>query len=138
MSNNYSGDIPSGFSMFLHENGCICPKPEDRLASPGVSVSVVGGPVFYSKEGESVSLECQVTGLTSPPKSLVWRQDADIISPRSRRGTSLDTLRQRPSSQSILYISSVELNHTGNYTCSSDEHSQTVLLVVTSGEKSYC
>ena len=125
--------------MFLHENGCICPKPEvtreERLASPGVSVSVVGGPVFYSKEGESVSLECQVTGLTSPPKSLVWRQDAYIISPRSRRWTSLDTLRQTPSSQSSLYISSVELSHTGNYTCSSDEHSQTVLLVVTPGEK---
>lgn len=117
--------------MFLHQNGCICPKPEQSREGD-VSVSVVGGPVFYSQEGQSVSMECQVRGLTSPPEALQWRMDSHVISPRTRPGSSLETVRQSPSSQSTLYIAEAELSDTGNYTCSCDGHTQTVLLVVTS------
>ena len=120
----------SGFPMFLHQNGCICPKPEQSREGD-VSVSVVGGPVFYSQEGQSVSMECQVRGLTSPPEALQWRMDSHVISPRTRPGSSLETVRQSPSSQSTLYIAEAELSDTGNYTCSCDGHTQTVLLVVT-------
>jgi len=124
-----------GFSMFLHDNGCICPKPEVEGQASQVSVSVKGGPVFYSLEGGSVELECWVTGLTSPPQSIVWRQDSDLISARGQPGTSLDTLRQSPASHSTLYISDLRLTHTGNYSCHSDGHTQTVLLVVTRGSQ---
>ena len=120
--------------MFLHDNGCICPKPESLTEPDEASVTVTGGPVFYSREGGSVELECVVTGLLRPPTSLVWRQEEQVISPRTWPGTSLETVRQWPVSQSSLYISRLELSHTGNYSCVSDQVSQTVLLVVSSGQ----
>ena len=118
--------------MFLHDNGCICPKPESQTEMGEASVTVKGGPVFYSQEGGSVELECVVTGLVSPPQSLQWRQEEDVISPRSWPGSSLDTVRQWPVSLSSLIISNLQLSHTGNYSCISDDVHQTVLLVVSS------
>jgi len=121
-----------GFSMFLHDNGCICPKPESLTEVGEVSVRVTGGPVFYAQEGGSVELQCEVSGLVRPPHSLLWRHEEQVISPRTWQGTSLETVRQWPVSLSSLYISSLELSHTGNYSCVSDQVSQTVLLVVSS------
>ena len=123
--------------MFLHDNGCICPKPESETENSEATVTVRGGPVFYSQEGDSVELQCVVTGLHSPPRSLFWRQgDQEVISARRWPGTSLETVRQWPVSLSSLYISSLELQHTGNYSCVSDHVSQTVLLVVTTSGQS--
>ena len=119
--------------MFLHDNGCICPKPESLSDGSSASVTVRGGPVFYSQEGGSVELQCVVTGLLSPPRSLFWRQgDQEVISARRWPGTSLETVKEWPVSLSSLYISSLELQHTGNYSCVSDDVHQTVLLVVSS------
>ena len=118
--------------MFLHDNGCICPKPESETENSEASVTVRGGPVFYSQEGGSVELQCVVTGLLSPPHSLLWRQEDHVISPRTWQGSSLDTVRQWPVSLSSLYISNLQLSHTGNYSCVSDDVQQTVLLVVSS------
>merc|ERR1712066_397507 len=126
-----------GISMFLHDNGCICPKPEEAGQASQVSVSVKGGPVFYSVEGGSVELECSVTGLTSPPKSIVWRQGSEVVTARARPGISLETLSQAPTSHSTLFISDLRLANTGNYTCHSDGRAQTVLLVVTRGYKEH-
>lgn len=120
--------------MFLHDNGCICPKPESLSKTGEASVTVRGGPVFYSQAGGSVELQCVVTGLVSPPLSLTWRLGEHVISPRTWQGSSLETLRQWPVSTSSLYISSLELSHTGNYSCVSDDVSQTVLLVVSPGQ----
>ena len=122
----------SGFSMFLHDNGCICPKPESQTGLGEASVTVKGGPVFYSQSGGSVELQCVVTGLVSPPLSLVWKQGQHVISARTWEGISLETVRQWPVSLSSLVISNLQLSHTGNYSCVSDNVDQTVLLVVSS------
>ena len=69
--------------MFLHDNGCICPKPESLTEVGEVSVTVAGGPVFYAQEGGSVELQCEVSGLVRPPHSLLWRHEEQVISPRT-------------------------------------------------------
>ena len=123
--------------MFLHDNGCICPMPESETGLVEATVTVKGGPVFYSQAGDSVELQCVVTGLVSPPDSLLWRHGQHTISARTWQAVSLETVRQWPVSLSSLVISNLELGHTGNYSCVSDHLEQTVLLVVSSGQEAH-
>jgi len=129
-----------GFSMYLHDNGCICPKPQivtrdrhghRRDTSP--EMTVTGGPIHYFSVGDQMSLECVMTGLMRPPVTLHWTRGSghDNISPRERDGVSLETERAAGTSRSTLFLRHVELSDTGNYTCLSDSHARTVLVVVT-------
>jgi len=129
-----------GFSMYLHDNGCICPKPQivtrDRhghRTRDSPEMTVTGGPIHYFSEGDQLSLECVMTGLTTPPVSLHWTRGSghDNISPRERDGVSLETERAAGTSRSNLFLRHVELSDTGNYTCVSDSTARTVLVVVT-------
>ena len=150
--------IPAaGFSMFLHDNGCICPKPEivtrrnkqDRhlmsrhnsgtcqtifkcLYCPnlGQELTITGGPIQYLRSGDEMTLECQVSGACS---SLQWSHQNNVLTPKTKAGISLETVYKSELSKTVLFMSHVELSDTGNYTCSSDKRSQTVLVVVTGG-----
>ena len=87
-----------------------------------------------NKKGNQIIIVFLVLWLSGFSRVLLWRQGEVVISARTWEGTSLETVRQWPVSQSSLYISSLELSHTGNYSCVSDQVSQTVLLVVSSGQ----
>jgi len=133
-----------GFSMFLHENGCICPKPEfgkhkqtktevkvDKEMD--VTMSIPGGSIQYVTSGDGVMLECLLSGLNSPPSSLYWEKGSKTVSARERLGLSMETEKVAGVSRISLYIDSTSQKDTGNYTCVSQDHHQTVLLVVMPG-----
>merc|ERR1711953_36702 len=140
MKHHISQIEKEGFSMFLHDNGCICPKPEivtqrnkqDRTHmskhSSGQELTISGGPIKYLSTGDEMTLECQVSG---PCSSLQWSHQDKIMTPRTRAGMSLETLYKPEVSRTVLFMSQVDLSDTGNYTCRSDTRSQTVLVVVT-------
>ena len=97
-------------------------------------VRVSGGPILYRHQGDEVTLECEVTGLSAPPSVLLWTRDSastGVLHPRDRPGLALDTLRASDTSRVSLFMRHVTLGDTGNYTCISDNQAQTVLLVVT-------
>ena len=79
-----------GFSMYLHDNGCICPRPQIVPRGGGrhgggqepemkvtmmmmimiviimvimMMMKVTGGPIIYARAGSAVTLECAVSGL---------------------------------------------------------------------------
>ena len=52
---------------------------------------------------------------------------------KTRAGLSLETVYKPELSRTVLFMSPVDLSDTGNYTCSSDKRSETVLVVVTGG-----
>jgi len=134
-----------GFSMYLHDNGCICPRPQivtqEKFRTSSFSgarvmpeVRVSGGPIHYRHQGEEVRLECEVTGLVAPPSVLLWTRDtasSGVLHPRDSPGMSLEVLRSADTSRASLYMRQVEMSDTGNYTCISDNQASTVLLVVT-------
>jgi len=127
-----------GFPMWLHDNGCICPKPQFAQHSSshgkGADMMIPGGPVQYVTEGDGVGLDCQVKGLSKPPRVLHWENRGKIVSAKERPGLSLEIERLDGISRASLYLAQAELEDTGNYTCKSDnEVSQSVLLVVTQG-----
>ena len=130
----------SGFSMFLHDNGCICPKPEivtkkqsrdKKRRNKNVVVTadpvIQGGAIKYYQSGEEMVLECEVGG----GSSLHWTRDKSVISPRTRLGLSLETIMKPEVSRAVMYMRQVELSDTGNYTCVSDIRTSSVLVVVT-------
>lgn len=137
-----SVESEQGFSMFLHENGCLCPKPQfkkhkdfviDRL-NRGPKLVITGGPVQYVSHGGGIGLECLLSGMESPPGKIFWRKGDQVVTAKQRPGLSLETERLSGTSRSHLYIANTKLSDTGNYTCVSDSaKSQTVLLVVTVG-----
>jgi len=129
-----------GFSMFLHDNGCICPKPEivtkkqsrdKKRRNKNVVVTadpvIQGGAIKYYQSGEEMVLECVVGG----GSSLHWTRDKSVISPRTRLGLSLETIMKPEVSRAVMYMREVELADTGNYTCVSDIRTSSVLVVVT-------
>jgi len=137
-----------GFSMYLHENGCICPKPEFIKHKSGkktdrqrhhkkedATISVLGGSIRYLTSGDEALLECVLSNHGSAPSSLHWETGGQKVSVRTRPGLSLQTERTDSVSSSILFLASTDLTDTGNYTCVSGEMSSTVLLVVTPGEQ---
>lgn len=132
-------DGDAGFPMWLHDNGCICPKPQFKkhsssLSGKGPEMVITGGPVQYVSEGSGVGLECRVSGLTKPPRVLHWERRGKILTAKERPGLSLETERLAGISRASLYLSKSELGDTGNYTCVSDRvRTETVLLVVTLG-----
>eukprot|EP00092_Neocalanus_flemingeri_P084683 GFUD01106420.1.p1 GENE.GFUD01106420.1~~GFUD01106420.1.p1 ORF type:complete len:381 (+),score=137.72 GFUD01106420.1:161-1303(+) len=132
-----------GFSMFLHANGCICPKPQftshelaEPESQPAIEMTIPGGSIQYVTSGGGIVLECLVSGLSSPPLSLYWEKGNKVVTAKERPGVSLETEKVAGVSRISLYIGSVELSDTGNYTCVSDTAKrETVLLVVTQGEE---
>jgi len=126
----------AGFPMWLHDNGCICPKPLFRQHPPshGPDIMITGGPVQYVSEGSGVGLECRVSGLSRAPHVLHWERRGKILTAKERPGLSLETERLAGVSRANMYLAESELGDTGNYTCVSDNsRSETVLLVVTMG-----
>merc|ERR1719317_1906502 len=64
-----------GFSMYLHEDGCICPKPQfgkhkqiknenQENNEKDVTMSIPGGSIQYVTSGDGAMLECLLSGLT--------------------------------------------------------------------------
>ena len=118
-------------------------------------MSVSGGSIHHHTVGQSVSLECRLEGLTTPPVSLYWERGNKVITANQRPGTVLDTEKLATVSRVTLHLARVELQDTGqsynqralrcklytvhctlymcagNYTCVSDTHTATLLLVVT-------
>jgi len=133
-----------GFSMFLHDNGCICPKPQfkqdisrqsnKRTKQEDIVMSIPGGPVQFVTTGSAIELECLVSGLTTPPIALYWEKYNKVLSAKDRPGVSLETEKVAGVSRVGLYIGSAGVSDTGNYTCVTDtDQTETVLLVVTQG-----
>jgi len=105
-----------------------------RTLSDGPHMSIQGGPVHYVAQGGEVSLECQVSQLLQPPRTLHWQRSGRPLTARQRPGLSLETERLAGVSRVKLYLAHSEPGDTGNYTCMSDSTLQsTVLLVVTMG-----
>merc|ERR1711887_174176 len=134
-----------GFSMFLHDNGCICPKPQfrqdtsrqtnKRMEQKEIVMSIPGGSIQFIPSGHGIELECLVSGLATPPLSLYWEKGNKVVSARERPGVSLETEKVAGVSRINLYIGSTEISDTGNYTCVTDtDKTKTVLLVVTQGD----
>jgi len=122
-----------GFPMWLHDNGCICPKPQFRThkARKGSVVSIPGGGVQHVVQGGGMILECLVSGLLAPPKTLHWLKGGQKVTAKERPGLSIETERLAASSRAVLVFGSAEVGDTGNYTCVADETTQTVLFIVT-------
>ena len=154
--------IVPGFSMYLHEDGCICPKPQfgkhkqvktetqennkqgekvksyftslvNNLYFSDVTMSIPGGSIQYVTSGDGVMLECLLSGLNSPPSSLYWEKGGKVVSARERLGLSLETEKSAGVSRINMLIDMTSQKDTGNYTCVSQDHHQTVLLVVMPG-----
>jgi len=121
-----------GFPMWLHDNGCICPKPQFRThRAKGPVVSIPGGGVQHVVQGGGMILECRVSGLLAPPKTLHWLKGGQKVTAKERPGLSLETERLATSSRAALVFGSAEVVDTGNYTCVADQATQTVLFIVT-------
>lgn len=121
-----------GFPMWLHDNGCICPKPQFRThRGKGSVVSIPGGGVQHVVEGGGMILECLVSGLLAPPKTLHWLKGGQKMTAKERPGLSLETERLATSSRAVLVFGSAGVADTGNYTCVADQVTQTVLFIVT-------
>eukprot|EP00091_Calanus_sinicus_P020898 TRINITY_DN5974_c0_g1_i8.p1 TRINITY_DN5974_c0_g1~~TRINITY_DN5974_c0_g1_i8.p1 ORF type:complete len:374 (-),score=116.29 TRINITY_DN5974_c0_g1_i8:26-1147(-) len=134
-----------GFSMFLHEDGCICPKPQfakhnkepkqQKAGKENLSLTIPGGSIQYVSSGEGVMLECLISGLASPPMSIYWEKGSKVMTVKERSGVSMETEKMAGVSRSSLYIARTELSDTGNYSCVSDALTEAVLLVVTQDEE---
>jgi len=125
-----------GFPMWLHDNGCICPKPQFRQHQSqkkrGGELSISGGPVQYVTEGTDVELECQVSTSSKASQTLHWERRGKTMTVKERAGVSLERETLDGISRTRLYLSGAQLEDTGNYTCVSNNlPSETVLLVVT-------
>jgi len=140
---HHEGVEKDGFSMYLHADGCICPKPEFRnklieteiKKQKDMTMTIPGGSIQYMTSGGGVVLECLVSGLNSPPLSLYWEKGNKVITAKERPGVSLETEKLVGVSRISLYIGRTVLSDTGNYTCVSDmAKTETVLLVVTQGD----
>jgi len=132
----------AGFSMFLHENGCLCPKPEFKRygeysnddIKKETSLSIIGAQVQYVSYGSGFGLECILSGSDTSTTKLYWKKDNEVVTAKQRPGISLETERFKDSSRSHLYVSKAHLKDSGNYSCISDNtHTASVLLVVTPG-----
>jgi len=120
-----------GFPMWLHDNGCICPKPQFRThRKKGPVLSIPGGMVQHVVEGGGMILECVVSRLSAPPKTLHWLKGGQQVTAKERPGLSLETERLPTTSRAVLVFGSSEVADTGNYTCVADQATQTVLLIV--------
>jgi len=133
-----------GFSMFLHDNGCICPKPQlkqhtsqqsnKRIKHQDIVMNIPGGPIQFVSPGTGIELECLVSGLATPPLSLYWEKHNKVLRAKETPGVSLETEKVAGVSRVGLYIGSAGVSDTGNYTCVTDtDQTETVLLVVTQG-----
>ena len=97
--------------MYLHDNGCICPRPQIVPRGGGgqepemkvtmmmmimiviimvimMMMKVTGGPIIYARAGSAVTLECAVSGLAAAPAVLRWtRSGEDDLSATACRWT---------------------------------------------------
>ena len=96
-------------------------------------MSIPGGSIQYVTSGDGVMLECLLSGLNSPPSSLYWEKGGKVVSARERLGLSMETEKAAGVSRINMLIDMTSQRDTGNYTCVSQEHHQTVLLVVMPG-----
>ena len=76
-------------------------------------MSVSGGSIHHHTVGQSVSLECRLEGLTTPPVSLYWERGNKVITANQRPGTVLDTEKLATVSRVTLHLARVELQDTG-------------------------
>merc|ERR1712243_187254 len=100
-----------------------------------VSVLSVGHLAFSSDKRISVVQvpRPRLSGLNSPPPSLYWEKGGKVVSARERLGLSLETEKSAGVSRINMLIDMTSQKDTGNYTCVSQDHHQTVLLVVMPG-----
>jgi len=122
-----------GFPMWLHDNGCICPKPQFRThREKGPVITIPGGGVQHIVQGGGMILECRVSGLLAAPTTLHWLKGGQKVTAKERPGLSLETEKIASSSRVVLVFGSAEVSDTGNYTCVADQATPaTVLLIVT-------
>ena len=76
-------------------------------------MSVSGGSIHHHTVGQSVSLECRLEGLSTPPVSLYWERGNKVITANQRPGTVLDTEKLATVSRVTLHLARVELQDTG-------------------------
>jgi len=135
-------ETDQGFSMFLHESGCLCPKPAikklEQYSHEGFrrepTLSIIGMVVQYVSHGSGFGLECLLSNTEHVPGKMFWRKDNEVVTAKQRPGISLETEKLPDSSRSHLYVAKAHLKDSGNYTCVSDgSNSASVLLVVTPG-----
>merc|ERR1719376_787787 len=104
-----------GFSMYLHEDGCICPKPQfgkhkdikiekQEDNEKDVTMNIPGGSIQYVTSGEGVMLECLLSGLNSPPSSLYWEKGGKVVTARERLGMSMETEKAAGVSRINLFM----------------------------------
>jgi len=128
-----------GFNMWLHDNGCICPKPQlkkhkghKNFSNKDPEMTISGGAVQYVTEGDGIELECTVSELQEPPHTLLWERRGQVLTVKDRPGISLEIVKNSGISRANLFLGNTVLEDTGNYTCVSDDMKpETILLVVT-------
>jgi len=128
-----------GFSMYLHENGCICPKPEFKTLSDegkkGSELTVGGSAIQYVHQGEDFELTCSSQRGRGEGGHIFWNKDYKILTGKRRTDMSTEIERLPRRTVSSIYLSKARLSDTGNYTCSSDTgKAQTVIVVVLPGQ----
>merc|ERR1712080_181108 len=128
-----------GFNMWLHDNGCICPKPQlkkqngqQNYNNKDPEMTVNGGAVQYVTEGDGIEFECSVSGLLEPLHTLHWERRGKVLTVKDRPGISLEIEKNSGISRANLFLDNTVLEDTGNYSCVSEETKpETILLVVT-------
>ena len=76
-------------------------------------MKVAGGSIHHYRQGQTVSLDCQVEGHSEPPVSLYWERGNKVVTAKQRPGSVLETERLRERSRVSLQFASVELTDTG-------------------------
>ena len=105
------------------------------LVISGLVKTVIHGPsIIQVRLGETLSLECSVSRLMTPPSNLNWVHDNSIITPNERPGVSLESEKLSGISRIKLVIISVSRLDSGMYQCSADSHPPAKIRVIVSGK----
>lgn len=95
----------------------------------------------YVKKGSTISLTCSVNVHSSPPGSVLWYLDTNVVDfDSSRGGISLETEKTESGTTSKLLVTKAVLGDSGNYTCvPSNANPASVYVHVLNGKStSFC